>query len=124
METTLAVLIRWLHITSVVVLIGGIFYARVMGAGYVERFRGWIWAAVPVLIGSGLYTLLTKGELTTRYHMVFGIKMLLVLHIFSVALLMTTRAAEEKRRKLMSGVVVTGLIVLLLSSYLRWISMG
>jgi uncharacterized membrane protein len=124
METTLAVLIRWLHITSVVVLIGGIFYARVAGAGYTERFRGWIWAAVPVLIGSGVYNLLTKGDLPVRYHMVFGIKMLLVLHIVAVALIMTTRAAEEKRTKLMGGVVATGLLVLLLSSYLRWISMG
>ena len=123
METTLAVLIRWLHITSVVVLIGGMFYARVAGAGYLERFRTWIYVTVPVLIGSGLYNLLTKGDLPVRYHMVFGVKMLLVLHIFAVALLMTTRAAEDRRPKLMTGVIASGLIVLLLSSYLRWISM-
>lgn len=124
METTTAVLIRWLHITSVVILIGGIFYARFAAGAYAERFRKWIWLTVPAILGSGLYNLLTKGDLPSRYHMVFGIKMLLVLHIFAVAILMTTRAAEEKRVKLMTGVAISGLVVLLLSSYLRWISLG
>jgi hypothetical protein len=53
----------------------------------------------------------------------FGIKMLLVLHIFATAIMITIPANNEgKRARRMTGMVYSGLIVFLISAYLRWIS--
>jgi hypothetical protein len=120
----LGVILRWLHIASVVILIGGVFYARYFAKQLVPQFRGWAIGAMVVLIGSGLYTLLTKSSIPDGYHAFFGVKMLLVLHIFVVGLLITTPAVDEpKRLRMMTGIVYSGLAVLLISSWLRWISL-
>ena len=126
METNpvLSVLLRWVHISSVVVLIGSIFYARFYAGGLARGFRGWIFTAITSLVLSGLYTLLTKPALPPGYHMWFGIKMLLVLHIFVVGLLITTKAIDDaKRLRMMGGIAASGFIVVLMSAYLRWISL-
>jgi len=120
----LGVLLRWLHITSVMVLIGGVFYARYFAKRLVPQFRGWAIGAIVALVVSGLYTLLTKPSIPDGYHMFFGIKMLLVLHIFVVGFLVTTPAADEQKRlRMMTGIVYSGLAVILISSWLRWISL-
>jgi len=121
----LGVILRWLHIVSVAVLIGGVFYARFFAHKLVPQFRGWMIGAMGALIVSGLYTLLTKSSLPDGYHAFFGVKMLLVLHIFVVSFLISTPAADEqKRMRMMTGIVFSGLAVLLISSWLRWISLS
>ena len=127
METNpvLSVVLRWLHISSVVVLIGSIFYARFFAGVLAPRFRAWIYTAITALALSGLYTLLTKPELPPGYHMWFGIKMLFVLHIFAVGFLLSTPAGDEaKRKRWMTGVVCSALVVIMISSWLRWISLS
>ena len=126
METipALSVVFRWLHISSVVVLIGSIFYARFFGGVLAPRFRAWIYTAITALVLSGVYTLLTKPELPPGYHIWFGIKMLFVLHIFAVTLLLATPAGEPtKRKRWMTSVVFSALVVIMISSWLRWISL-
>ena len=124
METILGVLFRWIHIASVVVLIGGIVYARFCARSFAPAFRPWIWGTTVAILCSGLYNLLTKGSLPPMYHMWFGIKMLLVLHVFVVGLLITTKAVEEtKRLRMMGGIAISGLFIIAISSYLRWISL-
>ena len=124
-NAVLGVLFRWVHITSVVILIGGIFYARFCAGDLSEKFRSWTYAAVLLLTASGLYNLLTKAAYPPGYHMWFGIKMLLVLHIFVVALLAAVRPAEPgKRARWMTGIVASALVVFLISAYLRWISLA
>lgn len=139
----LGVLMRWIHVTSTVALLGGVLYARYivqpsMKALTTEgmsnlaqqtsvRFRSWIVGAMAALLGSGIYNLLTKPFVPRGYHMWFGIKMLLVLHIFAVLFLLAKTPAispeqQAKRSRWMSGIVVSGLVVLLISAYLRWIS--
>ena len=125
MDALPVVLFRWIHVASVVILLGGIFYARFFAGGLAPCFRPWIWTTTVTILGSGLYNLLTKENLPPGYHMWFGIKMLLVLHIFGVGLMMTTKAFDDaKRSRMMTGVVISGSIVLLLSSYLRWLSLS
>jgi len=52
-----------------------------------------------------------------------GIKLLLVLHIFAAAILYTLPSADDSKRRLQaSGIVISGLIIVLISGYLRWIS--
>lgn len=124
-KAVLGVLLRWVHITSVVILIGGIFYARFFAGGLSEKFRPWVYGTILLLVASGLYNLLTKAAYPPGYHIGFGIKMLLVLHIFVAALLLTARPAEPaKRARSMTGIVVSALVVFLISAWLRWISLG
>jgi hypothetical protein len=124
MDALPVVLFRWLHTASVVILIGGIFYARFFAGSFAPRFRPWIWITTVAILGSGLYNLLTKEAIPPAYHMWFGIKMLLVLHIFVVGLLITTRAIDDtKRLRMMSGIAASGFVVVMLSAYLRWISL-
>jgi hypothetical protein len=127
MDRLLGVLFRWLHVSSVALLVGGFFYLRVGAAGVLaspKRYRMWMISAVVLLIGSGLYNLLTKASPPPGYHMWFGIKMLLALHVMAVAILATKENLPEARRaRMASGIVYSGLAIFAISSYLRWISL-
>jgi len=137
MDPTLAlvlgVLTRFLHIASVVTLVGGIFYARVVllpelpqSKALADRFRPWLVATSLTLLATGFYNFFMKASLVPRsYHMWFGIKFLFALHIIAVALLLTRPGmAEMKKANLMKGMVVSGLIVIWISAYLRWLARG
>jgi hypothetical protein len=80
------------------------------------------------LLGSGLYNFFTKPSYPPAYHMWFGIKMLLVLHVFGVGFLLGmppgSPEKEARRPRLMTGVVISGFCIILISGYLRWISLG
>lgn len=137
MTALLGVSMRWLHIMSVIVLLGGLIYARfvvypaVKGpdssgvlAAIANRFVPWIWIALACVVGSGLYNFLTKSSYPPGYHMWFGIKMLLVLHIVAVFFLLArVKDDAAKRARWMKGVVFSGLVVVAISGYLRWISL-
>ena len=126
---------RWLHIVSVIAILGGFIYARFValpalegvnsaaGKAMVNRFRPILWTALICVAISGIYNYLTKGFYPPGYHMWLGIKLLLVLHIFAAAILYTLPSADDsKLRRQASGIVISGLIIVLISGYLRWIS--
>jgi uncharacterized membrane protein len=140
LRAVLAVSMRWIHITSVVTLIGGFIFARfalapalaglaepqrgTLGKKVVENFRPWLYTVLVTVIGSGLYNYLSKPSYPPHYHMWIGIKFLFALHIFAVAVLYTVRDADEvKRNRWLSGMVVSGLIIIAISAYLRFISL-
>ncbi len=121
----LGVAIRWLHVTSFTVLIGGLFYATFFARSVAASFRPVLWLALATVTGSGLYNLLTKESLPDGYHMVFGIKMLFVLHILVVGILASTNAVDDtKRVRLLKGVALSGLFAILISAYLRGMGMA
>jgi len=139
-RAVLAVCMRWIHVTSVVTLIGGFIFARfavapalasipepergTLGKRVVGNFRPLLYTVLLTVLGSGLYNYLTKPSYPPHYHMWIGIKFLFVLHIFAVAVLYTIPDAEEvKRNRWLTGMVVSGLIVIAISAYLRWISL-
>ena len=131
---------RWIHITSVVTLIGSFVYARyIVGPALaslegsaraafersvVERFRPLAYTVLVTILGSGLYNYLTKPSYPPHYHMWIGIKFLFVLHIFAVALLYAMPGATSaKRERWLTGMVYSGLAIIAISAYLRWISL-
>jgi uncharacterized membrane protein len=134
MPDALNVLMRWLHITSVVVLIGGMLYARLivfpalssLSADQQETiwersaaaFRALVYGAMTALVISGLYNLLTTPGHTRRYHMMLGIKLLLVLHVFAVAILVV-QPNRPRRVRMMAGTAISGLVIIAISAYLR-----
>lgn len=141
LRAVLAVCMRWIHITSVVTLIGGFIYARFAMApaiaalteternGVARRaanaFRPLMYTVLVTILGSGLYNYLTKPSYPPHYHMVIGIKFLFVLHIFAVSILYSMPNADEsKRNRWLSGMVYSALAIFAISAYLRWMSLA
>jgi len=141
LRAVLAVCMRWIHIASVVTLLGGFIFARFavapalatlagaeqksIGWRIIESFRPLMYTVLVTILGSGLYNYLTKTSYPPRYHMVIGIKFLFVLHIFAVTILYSLPGAEPaKRQRWLTGMVVSGLVIIAISGYLRWISLA
>lgn len=134
----LALCMRWLHIASVVTLIGGFIFARfavapalaslpegerkTTDARVVAGFRPLLYVVLGTVLVSGLYNYLSKTNPPPRYHMILGIKLLFVLHIFAVSILYTLpTATPAKRSRWLTGMIVSGLIIIALADYLRFI---
>jgi uncharacterized membrane protein len=137
----IGILMRWAHIASAVVLIGGILYARAVAfpalanAGEDDgpgplferltlRYRPMVYAAIAGLVVSGLYNFLIHRGHTRYFYTWFGIKILLALHVFAASILAVrpseaTPQEETRRLRRMTGVVVSGLLIILISAYLR-----
>lgn len=136
------ILSRWLHITAAAIAVGSLVYARFVLAPAMEsltveqraslleklsaRLRPVAIAVIAALVASGSYNLfrVLQGGVGSSYHMVFGIKFLLALHVFGMLYLVATPptgdpARDAKRPRLMFGAVVSGLIILALGAYLR-----
>jgi hypothetical protein len=116
MDAILPVGMRWLHLTSVIVLLGGIFYARVVVGDMAAGFKPVAYAAIGGILVSGLYIFLSKGQLSSDYQMWFGIKMLLALHLFAVTIL------YKGKTRLLTGAVISGGLIVAIAGYLRWMT--
>jgi hypothetical protein len=116
MDAILPIALRWLHLASVIVLLGGIFYARVAVGDMVPGFKPVAYAAIGGILVSGLYIFLSKGRLSSDYQMWFGIKMLLAFHVFAVTIL------YKGKKRLLTGAVITGGLIVAIAGYLRWMS--
>ena len=115
-------------------LIGGMLYGRLVMTPAISSmspdagkaldgktaaaYRPMVLAAITGLIISGLYNILTNPGHTVKYHMLLGVKLLLVLHVFAVAFLIT-QPVNPRRARMMNGTIVSGLIILAISAYLR-----
>ncbi|HWF46099.1 MAG TPA: hypothetical protein VG168_03765 [Bryobacteraceae bacterium] len=139
-EFLLPVVMRFIHIGSVVLFLGGTVYARQVVAPLLAslpeptresaaniartRYRGTLFTLLGLILLSGLYNLLVAApKHTNTWQIWFGIKMLLVLHVFVTAILWATSPyipAKSDRRLL--GIAISGLLIVFISAYLRWLS--
>jgi len=139
-RAVLAISMRWIHIASVVTLIGGFLFARIAlapalrvlpenerrtaGRRAVASFSPLIYTVIVTILASGIYNYLTGLRHPAVYQAWFGLKLLFVAHIFAVAILYAKRdVGEDKRERWVTGIVISGLIVIGISAYLRWISL-
>jgi uncharacterized membrane protein len=134
MTEALNVLMRWLHITSVVVLIGGVLYARLvvapavaslsaaeqeaLGDAMAARFRSLLYLAVLFLLASGTYNLFLNLGRGAVYQSLLGIKMLLALHVFGVGFLIV-KTKNPRRTRQLTGIMISGVIIIVISAVLR-----
>jgi hypothetical protein len=116
MDAALHIAMRWLHISSVIVLLGGAFYALIV-RGMDPRFTPVAYTAIGGILASGIYNFLSKTSYPPHYHMWFGIKMLLALHIFAATVLY-----KKGKERSLTGIVISGAAIVAISAYLRWIS--
>ena len=133
MPDILTLIMRWMHISSMTTLVGGILYGRLVIAPSIgalspdaqeslsdraaARFRPLVMAAIIGLVISGIYRFLITPGHRPLYHMLFGIKMLLVLHVFAVSILIV-KPHNPRRNRMMTGVIVSGLVIILISAWL------
>lgn len=134
MNDVIFVVMRWLHISSVATLIGGMIFGRLVmveaaaGLGADSReglmnkaallYRPLVFTAMAALLISGTYNILAVRGHTPFYHVLLGIKLLLVMHVFAVAILIT-RPHNPRRARMMSGAAISGLVIIAISAYLR-----
>lgn len=118
MDAALHIGMRWLHIVSVIVLLGGVFYARFAVGELANGFKPMAYTALGGILVSGLYNFLSKSSYPPHYQMWFGIKILLVLHVFAATILYRTG-----KRRTLTGIVISGAAIVAISGYLRWISL-
>jgi uncharacterized membrane protein len=132
----LTVIMRWLHLTSMATLIGGMLYWRLvlapasealspetreaLGDKAASHFSPIVWASIAGLLVSGVFKYLTSPGHQPVYHMIFGIKMLLALHVFAVGI-MIVRPGNPRRTRMLTGTVISGLVIVFLSAWLRHI---
>ena len=130
--SVLNVTMRWLHISSMTVLVGGLLFLWIgfdEGDGQVSAraagaYRPLFLLAAALVLISGIYNFLHKMQTTVlmpTYHAVIGIKLLLVLHVLAAGFL-ATRASNPKRRRQAAGAAITGFVILALSAVLRSLS--
>ena len=117
MEAVLPIAMRWMHLASVIVLVGGIFYARAVVGDLAQGFKPVAYTAIGGILVSGIYNFVSKTAVSTNYQVWFGIKMLLVLHVF------TTTIIYRGKTRLLTGIVVAGALIVAISGYLKWISL-
>jgi hypothetical protein len=143
LEILLHVVSRFTHIICAIFLLGGCFYARRVltpvlnilpedrrmqaAAGAQLRYRTILFILIGLSLLSGVYNFLQAPH-SRVYHIAFGIKMLAVLHIYATAVLWATSpygdvnfAGKGKHRLL--SITIAGVIVVLISAYLRSLSM-
>src|SRR5579859_5212041 len=125
LRMVIGIAMRWVHIASVITLLGSFIFARfalapaaaslpggdrkLLGENIARSFRGLLYTVVATAFLSGLYNYLTKPVYPPGYHMWFGIKFLFVLHIFAVSILYASPNADDaKRSKWASGIVISG----------------
>ncbi len=130
--SVLNVTMRWLHISSMTVLVGGLLFLWIgfdegdgpVSARAAGAYRPLFLLAAALVLISGIYNFLHKMQtavLTPTYHAVIGIKLLLVLHVLAAGFL-ATRASNPKRRRQAAGAAITGFVILALSAVLRSLS--
>ena len=134
MGDILAVVMRWLHISSMAALIGGAIFAKFV-AGHATgmlnsesntvcwedmaaHFKPVVYAAVAALTVSGIYNILAHPGHSLTYHVLLAIKLLLVLHVFAVMLL-AVQPNNKRRVRMMAGAAISGLVIIAISAYLR-----
>ena len=134
MTDALNVIMRWLHISSVVVLVGGVLYARLviapalaslppqdqerLGDAMAARYRSLLYLAMLFLLGTGIYNFVMNLGHGPLYQALLGIKLLLVLHVFAVGILIV-KPNNPKRARQMTGLLISGLIIIAISAVLR-----
>ena len=123
-------LARVIHISSAVLLLGGLFYSwnlskyNMLPSSPAHGFRPAVWSLVAALFLTGTYNLVYKMPVPKEYHMLFGVKFLLFLHIAAVSILLVKpNATPEKRARMLTGLAVSGICVILVSAALRAITL-
>jgi hypothetical protein len=122
MDSVLDLLLRWLHIFPVIVMVGGAVGGRLLHAAPVAPLaRNAVFLGATIIVTSGLINMVRMISTVPKgWHMWFGIKFLVALHVLTMIFLMTNpNATEEKRRRWQLSALIGTVAVVFVSAYLR-----
>ncbi|MBI2435949.1 MAG: hypothetical protein HYV26_24095 [Candidatus Hydrogenedentes bacterium] len=137
-------LMRWIHVLTAVVLAGGVVFMRFvlmpaakatlddaahqrLRGAIIPKWRKIVHTGILLFLISGLYNYLFVTRFKhadSMYHMMFGIKFLLALVVFVLAVLLTSQKGYAERFRANApfwmGVLVTvAVVVVLLGGYMK-----
>ena len=143
-ELALPLLMRWIHVGSAIVLVGGLIFYRLvfvpaaskvfseeelekLREPLMRRWKMYIHPSILLFLISGFYNYLVVTRVLHEgqglYHALFGMKFLLALCVFALAIIMTsTMTWSEKLRKnqaLWSILVLLAITVALIGGYMK-----
>jgi len=133
MADGLNLLMRWLHIASAACLTGGMIYGWIvaraaaglppeasteLGDRVAAAFRPLVALSMAFLLISGIYNVLSNPGHSLRYYVLLSLKLLLVAHMFAVAVIVT-QPGNQRRGRLMAGGAISALVVIGIAAYLR-----
>ena len=132
----LSFIILALHVICAVTLIGGALlwrFATLPGIQLLETqtrakvdnavaaaWRPVAIASIAGLLLTGIYNVIHRPVQTPQFHMLFGIKMLLALHVFAVSMI-ATRPDNARRSRQLTGITISGIVILIISAAFRWV---
>jgi uncharacterized membrane protein len=133
--------VQWLHILAAALAVGGVFFLRFVLCPSLKslpaepqvlspvarRFKMVVHSSIAVLILTGVYRLIQTLPLVREwksYHAVLGIKLLLALALFTIAIALTLPGSQpnyfqRNRDRWLSFNFILGALILLLSAILR-----
>lgn len=141
----IAVLSRWLHIGSVIVLVGGTVFMRyvLMPASeplepaeheklrdrIMNRWKALVHGLIAILVLTGIYNIINRfqtGKPVVTYHILLTVKILLALFILFVASALVGRSKglqplRDNRKRWLTINIAIAAIVLLISNLLRFL---
>jgi len=144
-ELILPIIMRWLHIFAAIIAVGGIIFQRFvlmpaanaalgddihdqLRAKVVGRWQKFVHVCILLFLVSGFYNYLVltapMHEGQSLYHALFGVKFLLALVVFLLAIVLTSRQgyAERFRKnaKLWLGLLaLLAIIIVLISGVMK-----
>ena len=139
MEPILLISLRVLHILSAITILGGAICWRFalipaslplatdtrekLRNAIAAAWRPFMLSAIAALLISGFYNFIRKVSMGVPkgYHMVFGIKFLLALHVIAVGFIITN-PANSKRERQLTGIIASGVVIVILSAILRYLT--
>jgi hypothetical protein len=124
MDAILDVLLRWAHLFPVIVMVGGAVGGKYLNtplAGPLSRNS--VFVGILLLFGSGLTNLMKMMTTVPKgWHMWFGIKFLLALHVLAMVFLLTKPdATAEKRSRWQASALISTAVIVAISAYLRYL---
>jgi uncharacterized membrane protein len=122
MEIFLPLLMRWLHIFTGIAMVGGAVGGAYLGQPVVAPIaRNAVFSGIVAIFISGFYNMTQlMGSAPKGWHMWFGIKFLLALHVFAMIFLLTkTDATAEKRKRWQLSALIGTAAVVAAGAYLR-----
>lgn len=138
----IALVSRWVHVGSVILLVGGMAFKLFvlapaaeplsetehnnLRANIINRMRGFVHALVALILLSGAYNFYARMSTERPWHMLAGIKVLLGLFILFVASALVGRSKglqkiRDDSRTWMKITLIVAALAVMLSGYMRFL---